>query len=53
MVGTLIGITILSVLFNGMTMLNVQVYWQKVMRGGILLLAVFVDSVRSGALKRD
>ena len=22
-------------------------------RGGILLLAVFVDSVRSGALKRD
>lgn len=51
--GTLIGITILSVLFNGMTMLNVQVYWQRVMRGGILLLAVFIDSLRNGLLKKD
>ncbi len=53
MTGTLIGITILSVLFNGMTMMNVPVYWQKVLRGFILLLAVFVDSLRNGLLKKD
>ena len=52
-VNVFVGACIMGVLANGMTMLNVQVYWQKVMRGGILLLAVFVDSVRSGALKRD
>ncbi len=50
--GTLIGVLIICVLFNGMTMLNVQVYWQKVLKGVVLLLAVFIDSLRSGLLKK-
>ena len=50
--GTLIGVLIICVLFNGMTMLNVQVYWQKVLKGVVLLLAVFIDSLRSGNMKK-
>ena len=46
------SVLIICVLFNGMTMLNVQVYWQKVLKGVVLLLAVFIDSLRSGLLKK-
>ncbi len=49
--GTLFGILILAVLLNGMTLLNVQAYWQQVIKGGVLIFAVFVDSLRGGGLK--
>jgi len=50
-VGTLIGILVLAVLVNGMTLLNVQSYWQQVVKGLVLIFAVFIDSLRSS--KRD
>jgi len=46
--GTLIGILVLAVLVNGMTLLNVQSYWQQVVKGLVLIFAVFIDSLRSG-----
>ncbi len=49
--GTLFGILILAVLLNGMTLLNVQAYWQQVIKGGVLIFAVFVDSLRGGGMK--
>lgn len=45
--GTLIGILVLAVLVNGMTLLNVQSYWQQVVKGLVLIFAVFIDSMRS------
>ena len=45
--GTLIGILILAVLVNGMTLLNVQAYWQQVVKGLVLIFAVFIDSLRN------
>ncbi len=45
--GTLIGILVLAVLVNGMTLLNVQSYWQQVVKGAVLIFAVFIDSLRT------
>ncbi len=45
--GTLIGVAILSTLVNGMTLMNVQSYWQQVVQGLVLVGAVFIDSLRN------
>jgi len=50
-VGTLIGVLILAVLQNGMVLLSVQSYYQLIVKGVVILLAVFVDSVRGGGYK--
>lgn len=49
--GTLFGILILSVLFNGMTLLNVQAYWQQVIKGCVLIFAVYVDCLRGNGMR--
>jgi ribose transport system permease protein len=46
MVGTLIGAIFISVLQNGLTILNVNTYWQQVCMGIVLLLAVALDRFR-------
>jgi ribose transport system permease protein len=50
-VGTLIGVLVLAVLQNGMVLLSVQSYYQSIVSGAVILLAVFVDSVRGGGYK--
>lgn len=49
--GTLFGVLILSVLVNGMTLLNVQAYWQQVIKGAVLIFAVYIDSLRGNGLE--
>lgn len=46
--GALIGALIMASLDNGMSMLGVDSFWQMIVKGSILLLAVWVD-VMSGA----
>jgi ribose/xylose/arabinose/galactoside ABC-type transport system permease subunit len=41
--GTLVGIIFLGVLVNGMTLINVNEYWQHVVRGTLILLAVLLN----------
>lgn len=41
--GTLIGLVFLGVLVNGMTLLNISEYWQHVVRGALILMAVLVN----------
>ncbi|MCC8179934.1 MAG: ABC transporter permease [Planctomycetes bacterium] len=41
--GTFIGILFLGVLVNGMTLLNINEYWQFVVRGFLILLAVLIN----------
>ena len=45
-IGTLLGVLILSVLDNGMTLLSVPAYYQMLAKGIVLIVAVFVDSLR-------
>jgi len=45
-VGTVLGLLILGVIGNGLVLLNVQPYWQTVVRGALLIGAVALDQVR-------
>jgi len=51
--GTILGILILQTINNGLTLLSVNAYWQMVVSGGVLLLAVMIDVIRSGALRKQ
>jgi ribose/xylose/arabinose/galactoside ABC-type transport system permease subunit len=53
MSGTILGILILQTINNGLTLLSVNAYFQMVVSGGVLLIAVMIDVVRSGALKKQ
>jgi ribose/xylose/arabinose/galactoside ABC-type transport system permease subunit len=44
--GALIGIILVTTIVNGMTMMGASPYAYKIIRGGIIFLAVMVDSVR-------
>lgn len=46
-VGALIGALVMASLDNGMSLLNLEVVWQYVIKGLILLLAVAVDMITS------
>ncbi len=41
--GTVVGIVLIGVLSNGLTLLNVNPYWQQIAVGLIIVLAVFFD----------
>lgn len=45
-VGTFLGVVLLGVVNNGLTLLNVSTNWQYVVQGVALLLAVLIDDVR-------
>lgn len=42
--GTVMGAFIMASLDNGMSMLDVPTFWQYIVKGGILLLAVWMDT---------
>lgn len=46
MVGTLLGVLIMGTLNNGLTLLSVNAYYQEIIRGVVLLLAVALDQWR-------
>ncbi|ELJ5770441.1 ABC transporter permease [Serratia marcescens] len=45
-VGTLVGAMMLGVLNNGLNLMNVSPYIQNVVKGGIILAAIYLSSVR-------
>ena len=49
--GALIGALVMASLDNGMSMLDVDAYWQMIVKGSILVLAVWIDVV-SGSNRR-
>ena len=53
MIGTLIGVIILRILDNGLTLLNISSFWQDAARGGVLLLAVGFDQLRQRWAARE
>lgn len=41
--GTIVGALVMASLDNGMSMLNIETYWQYIVKGSILVLAVWFD----------
>lgn len=44
--GTVLGVLILGILSNGLTLMNIDSFWQQVAQGCLLLLAVGFDQLR-------
>lgn len=47
LLGTLIGITLLRFVTNGMIMMNIDSHWQSVVSGAVIILAVALDTSRA------
>ncbi len=45
-IGTVLGVLILGVLNNGMVLLGVSTFWQDVVKGGVIIVAVAIDEFR-------
>jgi ribose transport system permease protein len=50
--GTLIGALIVAVLTTGLVMLNVQPFWQYIIIGIVVILAVLIDQARDLVIGR-
>ena len=46
--GTVLAVLLLGVLTNGMTLLDVNPFWQNVAKGSLLVVAVIIQQLRSG-----
>ena len=49
--GTVLGLLILGTMTNGMTLIDVKPFWQVALRGLVLVIAVTVDSLRTGGYR--
>lgn len=49
--GTILGLLILGTMTNGLILMDVKPYWQIVLRGVVLMIAVTIDSLRTGGYK--
>ena len=47
--GTVIGCLIIGVLNSGLVLLNVSPFWQQVVKGAVILIAVAIDRLRENA----
>lgn len=51
--GTILAVLILQIITNGLQLQGIAQYVQWVVTGCVLLLAVFIDVIRSGALRKQ
>ncbi len=51
--GTFVGALLIQLLNNSIVVLNVSQYWEQVMTGGVVLIAVIIDAVRTIARNRS
>ena len=47
MFGTMVGVLIIGVLNNGLNIIGVSAFWQQVIQGIVILIAVLIDVIRS------
>jgi ribose transport system permease protein len=52
LIGTVLGTLILAIITNGLTLLSVQSYYQMLAKGLILIIAVYVDTMRKSMNSR-
>lgn len=52
LLGTLIGAALMAVVRNGINLLNVNTFWQQVVIGGIILIAIAYDGIAGRRAQR-
>jgi ribose/xylose/arabinose/galactoside ABC-type transport system permease subunit len=52
MAGTFIGVLLIGVINNGLTLLNVSSFWVQFVQGALIFLAVLLDAFNTGRLRR-
>ena len=52
-IGTVIGALIIAVLTTGLVMLNVAAFWQFIVIGTVVIIAVLIDQSRDLLIGRD
>ncbi len=50
--GTIIGVLVIGVLNNGLNILGVSSFWQLIVKGAVILLAVYIDSLKKKTGKK-
>ena len=45
-IGSLIGALIMGVLANGLNLLNVSAFWQRIVQGAVIIIVVIFDQWR-------
>ena len=50
--GTLIGAFVIGVLNDGLVMMGVSSFWQKVIKGAVIVVAVIIDQVQARMQER-
>jgi len=51
-IGTLLGMLFFSILANGMNLLSINTYAQSLVKGALVLIAVYIDVVRNSKMKK-
>lgn len=46
MFGTIIGVILINTVTNGLNLLGVSVYWQTIVRGGLLIVAILAERLK-------
>jgi ribose transport system permease protein len=52
-IGTLLGALMLGVISNGLVLLNVNMYWQTIVAGTIILIVCIIDALSRSGRRRD
>ena len=52
MAGTFVGVLLIGVINNGLTLLNVSSFWVQFVQGALIFLAVLLDAFNTGRLRR-
>jgi len=51
-IGVFAGVFIMGILRNGLNLMNVSVFWQQILIGCVIILAVYIDVLRRRAAVR-
>ncbi len=52
LIGAIIGVVLLGVIQNGLVLLNVNSFWQDIVRGIVIILAVYLDVRRKASVEK-